>query len=98
MRCRLLVASIAFPLSAEGGALLAVGLAAIVGLLAAWVLVLPGRLAPPLPAETLDRLGDRDRLELTDARLKLQNDLRTTALQASPGWPCWQAPCWRSSS
>jgi phage shock protein PspC (stress-responsive transcriptional regulator) len=67
------------------GALLAVGLAAIVGLLAAWVLVLPGRLAPPMPAETLGRLGDRDRLALADARLKLQNDLRTTALQAIAG-------------
>ena len=48
------------------GTLLAVGLAAIVGLLAAWVLVLPGRLAPSLPAETLESLEARDRLELTD--------------------------------
>jgi phage shock protein PspC (stress-responsive transcriptional regulator) len=65
--------------------LLAVGLATAVGLLAAWVLVLPGRLAPPLPAETLESLEARDRLELSDARLKLQNDLRTTALQAIAG-------------
>jgi phage shock protein PspC (stress-responsive transcriptional regulator) len=65
--------------------LLAVGLAAAVGLLAAWVLVLPGRLAPSLPAETLESLEARDRLELSDARLKLQNDLRTTALQAIAG-------------
>jgi hypothetical protein len=67
------------------GTLLAVGLAAVVGLLAAWVLVLPRRLAPSLPAETLELLEARDRLELTDARLKLQNDLRTTALQAIGG-------------
>jgi hypothetical protein len=65
--------------------LLAVGLVAVIGLLAAWVLVLPGRLAPPLPAETLESLEARDRLELTDGRLKLQNDLRTTALQAVAG-------------
>jgi len=65
--------------------LLAVGLAAAVGLLAAWVLVLPGRLAPPLPTETLESLEARDRLALSDARLKLQNDLRTTALQAIAG-------------
>jgi phage shock protein PspC (stress-responsive transcriptional regulator) len=65
--------------------LLAVGLAAVVGLLAAWVLVLPGRLAPPLPAQTLESLEARDRLELSDARMKLQNDLRTTALQAIGG-------------
>jgi hypothetical protein len=61
------------------------GGAVLVGLLAAWVLVLPGRLAPPLPADLLDRLGDRDRLEVGDARLKLHNDLRTTALQAIAG-------------
>ena len=41
--------------------------------------------APPLPTEKLDALGDRDRLELTYARLKLQNDLRTTALQTVGG-------------
>jgi hypothetical protein len=65
--------------------LLVLGLAAVAGLLAAWVLVLPRRLAPSLPAETLDALEDRDRLELSDARLRLQNDLRTTALQAIGG-------------
>jgi hypothetical protein len=65
--------------------LLALGLAAVVGLLAAWVLVLPRRLAPPLPAQTLESLEARDRMELSDARLKLQNDLRTTALQAIAG-------------
>lgn len=63
-------------------AVLIVGLAATAGLLAAWVFVVPRRLAPPMPAATLDRLTDRDRIELTDARLKLQNDLRTTALQS----------------
>jgi hypothetical protein len=66
-------------------ALLVLGSAALAGLLAAWVVVLPGRLAPPLPAETLESLEARDRLELSDARLKLQNDLRTTALQAIAG-------------
>jgi phage shock protein PspC (stress-responsive transcriptional regulator) len=65
--------------------LLALGLAGVVGLLAAWVLVLPRRLAPPLPAQTLESLEARDRLALSDARLKLQNDLRTTALQAIAG-------------
>jgi Pentapeptide repeats (8 copies) len=66
-------------------ALLVLAVAAVVGLLAAWVVVLPRRLAPPLPTETLERLSDRDRLELADARVKLQNDLRTTALQAVAG-------------
>jgi hypothetical protein len=65
--------------------LLVLALAAVLGLLAAGIAVLPRRLAPPLPTETLERLSDRDRLELTDARLKLQNDLRTTALQAIAG-------------
>ena len=60
-------------------------LAAVLGLLAAWVVVLPRRLAPPLPTETLDRLEDRDRLEAIGARVKLQNELRTTALQAVAG-------------
>jgi hypothetical protein len=33
--------------------------------------------------EMLDRLSNhRDRLEVADARVKLQNDLRTTALRA----------------
>ena len=65
--------------------LLVLGLAAVAGLLAIWVLILPRRLAPPLPAETVETLGDRDRIELTDGRLKLQNDLRATALQAVAG-------------
>jgi hypothetical protein len=66
-------------------ALLILGLLGIVGLLAIWVVVLPRRLAPPLPADMVDTLGDRDRIELSDARLKLQNDLRATALQAVAG-------------
>jgi hypothetical protein len=66
-------------------ALLVLALAAVVGLLAAWVVVLPRRLAPPLPTETLDRLEERDRLEAIGARVKLQNELRTTALQAVAG-------------
>jgi hypothetical protein len=65
--------------------LLVLSLVAVVGLLVAWILVLPRRLAPPLPAKMLDTLEDRDRLELNDARVKLQNDLRTTALQAIAG-------------
>jgi uncharacterized protein YjbI with pentapeptide repeats len=64
--------------------LLVAGVVVVTGLLATWVLVVPRRLAPPVPvpAEGLDSLGDRDRLEVADARVKLQNDLRTTALQA----------------
>jgi Pentapeptide repeats (8 copies) len=65
--------------------MLAVGVAVAVGLLAALVLVAPRQLAPPVPSEALDRLSDRDRLEVADARLKLQNDVRTTALQAIAG-------------
>jgi hypothetical protein len=75
-------------IAAAGGllqALLVLGLMAIVGLLIACVMVLPQRLAPPLPTEMLDALSERDRVELTDSRLKLQNDLRTTALQAIGG-------------
>jgi uncharacterized protein YjbI with pentapeptide repeats len=65
--------------------LLAAAGVGVVGLLGAWVLVLPRRLAPPLPAAELADLPSKDRLELTDSRLKLQNDLRTTALQAIAG-------------
>jgi uncharacterized protein YjbI with pentapeptide repeats len=62
---------------------LAFGAVAAVGLLTAWVLLVPRRLAPPVPAETLESLGDRARLEVTDARVRLRNDLRTTALHAT---------------
>ncbi|SRR6266540_35569 len=65
--------------------MLVAGVVVAVGLLAALVLMLPRRLVPPVPAEVLDRLGDRDRLEATNARVKLRNDLRTTALQAIAG-------------
>jgi uncharacterized protein YjbI with pentapeptide repeats len=65
--------------------LLAAGVVGVVGLLAAWVLVIPRRLAPPLSPTELADLPGKERLELTDSRLKLQNDLRTTALQAIAG-------------
>jgi Pentapeptide repeats (8 copies) len=84
----LIIAGALYGLTAAIGPLavvLVLGFVAIVGLLGASVLVLPRQLAPPLPAETLEGLGDRDRVELADARLKLQNDLRTTALQAIAG-------------
>jgi hypothetical protein len=65
---------------------LVVGVAMAVGLLAAWVAVLPRRLAPSLPKQDLDAVKEPDRrLELADARTKLQDDLRTTALQAVAG-------------
>jgi Pentapeptide repeats (8 copies)/Pentapeptide repeats (9 copies) len=66
-------------------ALLVLGLGVGLVLLGAGVWILPRRLAPPLSAKTLETLSDRDRLELTDGRLKLQNDQRTTALQAIGG-------------
>jgi hypothetical protein len=67
-------------------ALLALSALAAIGLLAAWVVVLPRRHAPPLTAKALRGLSDpQKRLEQADARLKLQNDLRTTALQAIGG-------------
>jgi hypothetical protein len=66
-------------------ALLAIGAAVVVVLLTAWVLILPRRLAPPVPAEILTELNDHDRLEAINARVKLQNDVRTTALQAIAG-------------
>jgi hypothetical protein len=66
--------------------LLALGAGAAVGLLVACVLVLPRRLAPPVSEKDLDAVQEPDRrLELADARVKLQNDLRTTAVQAIIG-------------
>jgi hypothetical protein len=66
--------------------LLALGAVAAVGLLVAWVLVLPRRLAPPMSEKDLDAVKEPDRrLELADARVKLQNDLRTTVVQAIIG-------------
>jgi uncharacterized protein YjbI with pentapeptide repeats len=65
---------------------LALSVAGILGLLAIWIVVVPRRLAPPVPKEILDGFGNhRDRLEVTDARIKLRNDLRTTAMQALAG-------------
>lgn len=57
----------------------------VVGLLGTWVLVVPGRLAPAPRPEELAGLGGRERLELTDARVRLRNDIRTRALQAIAG-------------
>jgi hypothetical protein len=68
-----------------GKALLTLGGVVLVGVLAAWALVGPARLAPPLAASELERLSGSERLEAANARLKLQNDLRTTALQAIAG-------------
>jgi uncharacterized protein YjbI with pentapeptide repeats len=60
--------------------------AVVVVLLATWVLVVPRRLAPPVPDDVLAELkDDRVRLEVIDARTKLRNDIRTTALQAVAG-------------
>jgi uncharacterized protein YjbI with pentapeptide repeats len=66
--------------------LLVVGVVAGLGLLAAWVFMVPRRIVPRVPDAVLDRLpSDRDRLEVTDANAKLRNDARTTALQALGG-------------
>jgi Pentapeptide repeats (8 copies) len=55
---------------------------AAVGGLVVWVVVMPGRLAPPVPAETLNEITDpRIRLEVADARTRLRHDLRNGALQ-----------------
>ncbi|WP_079148511.1 pentapeptide repeat-containing protein [Streptomyces agglomeratus] len=64
---------------------------AVIILLALWGLVFPRRLAPRLRHEELtdlrevEGLSKKDPFELADARLRLQNDLRTTALQAVGG-------------
>jgi uncharacterized protein YjbI with pentapeptide repeats len=65
--------------------LLTLGGVLLVGLLATWMLVVPTWMAPALSPAMLDRLSDSERLDKADARLKLQNDLRTTALQAIAG-------------
>jgi Pentapeptide repeats (8 copies) len=55
---------------------------AVVGGLVVWVVVIPGRLAPPVPAETLNEITDpRVRMEVADARTRLRHDLRNGALQ-----------------
>jgi Pentapeptide repeats (8 copies) len=47
-----------------------------------WAVVMPGRLAPPVPSETLNQITDpRARLEVADARTRLHHDLRNGALQ-----------------
>jgi hypothetical protein len=66
-------------------ALLVLGVLALLGLLGTWVILVPKWLAPPLPKSILDQLPAAERVEKADARLKLQNDLRTTALQAIAG-------------
>jgi Pentapeptide repeats (8 copies) len=58
------------------------GCIALVGGLILWVVVMPSRLAPPVPVETLNEITDpRARLEVTDARTRLHHDLRNSALQ-----------------
>jgi hypothetical protein len=55
---------------------------ALVGGLIVWAVVMPGRLAPPVPSETLNQITDpRARLEVADARTRLHHDLRNGALQ-----------------
>jgi hypothetical protein len=55
---------------------------ALVGGLIAWAVVMPGRLAPPVPADDLNKITDpRAKLEVTDARTRLHHDLRNGALQ-----------------
>jgi Pentapeptide repeats (8 copies) len=55
---------------------------ALVGWLIVWVVMMPGRLAPPVPTETLNEITDpKVRLEVTDARTRLRHDLRNGALQ-----------------
>jgi uncharacterized protein YjbI with pentapeptide repeats len=72
--------------SRPGVGLLALGVVVGVGLLAAWVLVVPRRVAPPVtPAELMPLKDARDRLEVRDVRAKLRNDVRTTAVQGVVG-------------
>src|SRR5262245_1718377 len=90
-RAVLLAAAVAGGGLAAGGVLrwrgpaglaVAVGVVLAVALLAYWLVVLPGRLAPPIPAEDLAAIGDpKARLEAADARIRLRNDLRNGALQ-----------------
>jgi hypothetical protein len=61
--------------------IVAVGVAGGAGLLVVGVVVRPRRLAPPLAPSEVERLSDFQRLEATDRRHKLRNDLVTTALQ-----------------
>jgi uncharacterized protein YjbI with pentapeptide repeats len=71
-------------MSPAGAGLLALGI--VVALVLGLVLMVPRWLAPPVPTEHLPPPDKhRDRLEVTDARTKLRNDLRTTILQAIVG-------------
>jgi uncharacterized protein YjbI with pentapeptide repeats len=55
---------------------------ALAGALVAWVVVAPGRLAPPVPAQELAQITDgKARLEAADARLRLRHDLHNGRLQ-----------------
>ena len=55
---------------------------ALAGALVAWVVILPGRLAPPVPTQELTQITNpKERLEAADARLRLRHDLRNGALQ-----------------
>jgi uncharacterized protein YjbI with pentapeptide repeats len=55
---------------------------ALAGVLVAWVVLMPSRLAPPLDAQELAQITDRKaRLEAADARLRLRHDLRNGTLQ-----------------
>jgi uncharacterized protein YjbI with pentapeptide repeats len=55
---------------------------ALAGALVAWVVIMPTRLAPPVPTQDLAQITElKARLEATDARLRLRHDLRNGALQ-----------------
>ena len=62
--------------------LIVVGGIALVGGLIVWAVVMPSRLAPAVPSETLNQIpGTKERLEAIDARTRLHHDLRNGALQ-----------------
>jgi uncharacterized protein YjbI with pentapeptide repeats len=70
------------------GSYLWAGLLLVVSVMFGLVVILPRSrfLAPDRPASTLDAIADDDlRLKLQDDRLKLQNDVRTSLLQAATG-------------
>jgi uncharacterized protein YjbI with pentapeptide repeats len=55
---------------------------ALIGGLIVWVVVMPRRLAPPLPNEALAEIADvQVRLEMADARTRLRSDLQNGRLQ-----------------
>ncbi|WP_433305419.1 hypothetical protein ACQP2F_18015 [Actinoplanes sp. CA-030573] len=57
------------------------GVALMATAAAAWVFVAPARIAPEVEPAEVQLLDFRDRLEFVDARLKLQNEVRNTAIQ-----------------